>query len=162
MKHFQSPVYFAARALAPDCNVGQWSAVDRDRLNDLVPTLFKSMLLKMGHAEADIADLRSDLGRWALRSGQLSVPAPVPSPLAYWQGVALTVPLLAKVAIAIFSIVPSEACVERSFSHQSLVHSDLRNRMSDPTIHAVMSVRMNVGNLFEVPHVQKKAKVERE
>ena len=36
----------------------------------------------------------------------------------------------------------------------------LLDRMADPTIHALMSVRMNVGNLFEVPKVEKKVKVE--
>jgi len=67
------------------------------------------------------------------------------------------VPALIQVALAIFSIVPSEASVERSFSHQSSVFSDLRTRLDDSTVEAIeqdacqnkqsapplMTVRMN-------------------
>ena len=109
MKHFQTPIYFLARALAPDSDLALWAAADRDRLNDLVPTLLMPMLKKMGHTDGDIHQLRADLGRWVLRAGPLSMPNPVPHPLNYWEGVALTVPILAKVAIQVFSIVPSEA-----------------------------------------------------
>ena len=92
----------------------------------------------MGHGQEEEHMLRSDLGRWVLRAGPLSIPNPVPPPMVYWQGVALTVPLLAQIGISVFSVAPSEACVERSFSHQSLLHSDLRNRMSDQTVQSLM------------------------
>ena len=76
--------------------------------------------------------------------------------LTYWEGLALTIPLLSKIALSVYSIVPSEASVERSFSHQSIVHSDLRNKLSDEAVQSVMFVRMNVGNFFDVPQVVKK------
>ena len=60
----------------------------------------------------------------------------------------------------VFSIVPSEASVERSFSHQATLHSELRTKLKDKTIHALMYVRMNVGNFFEIPQATKKVKVE--
>ena len=63
------------------------------------------------------------------RHGALSIPDPAPEALSYWFELAVHVPLLSKVAVAIFSITPSEACVERSFSAQGLVHSDLRSNL---------------------------------
>jgi hypothetical protein len=68
----------------------------------------------------------------------------------YWEGVALHVPILAKLAIVIFGLAPSEACVERSFSHQGLLHSDLRGSLDDSSIKALMSVRMNLSHFFSV------------
>ena len=48
---------------------------------------------------------------------------------------------LSKVAIAILSICPSEASVERSFSMQSDVHSLERNKLSPDLVEAEMKVR---------------------
>lgn len=50
---------------------------------------------------------------------------------------------LSKVAIALLSICPSEASVERSFSAQSDVHSLDRNRLSDEIIEAEMNIKIN-------------------
>ena len=52
------------------------------------------------------------------------------TPLTFWREMAVYVPHLALVAIAVFSIAPSEAAVERSFSAQSLLHSDLRSAVA--------------------------------
>ena len=79
-------------------------------------------------------------------------------PLTYWNQVTIHVPILAKVALCIFSICPSEACVERSVSAQGLLHSDLRARLSDSTIEALMSVRMNVRRLYDVPCLPRQTK----
>jgi hypothetical protein len=98
------------------------------------------LLAKMGHGPEVLVDLRADVGKWVLRTGSLSMPNPVPLPLVYWHSNALTIPLLTKVALTIFSIVPSEAAVERSFSHQSLLHTDLRNKLHEDTIHDVQVV----------------------
>ena len=51
---------------------------------------------------------------------------------------------LAKVAIALLSICPSEACVERSFSVLSDVHTLDRNRLSNDIIDAEMSIKINL------------------
>lgn len=51
---------------------------------------------------------------------------------------------LSKVAIALLSICPSEASVERSFSAQSDVHSSDRNRLSNEIIEAEMNIKINV------------------
>jgi hypothetical protein len=53
---------------------------------------------------------------------------------------------LAKVAIALLSICPSEACVERSFSMQSDVHSLDRNRLLPELIEAEMKIKYNFQN----------------
>jgi hypothetical protein len=51
---------------------------------------------------------------------------------------------LSIVAIAILSICPSEACVERSFSAQADVHSEERNRLSNEVIEAEMNIKINM------------------
>jgi hypothetical protein len=51
---------------------------------------------------------------------------------------------LSLAAIALMSINPSEASVERSFSAQKLIHSDLRNRLGNDRIIAQMFIKINV------------------
>lgn len=47
------------------------------------------------------------------------------------------------VAIALLSIVPSEAAVERSFSMQGLIHSKLKNRMKDRRVERELFIKFN-------------------
>ena len=82
----------------------------------------------------DLPKLKAQIGQWVLRSGPLAVPVDHPTPLAYWQQIALDLPHLSIIAMVVFSIAPSEACVERSFSHQKQVHSDSRARLSDDSV----------------------------
>ena len=96
-----------------------------------------AVLKKMGYDATAQVQLNSEVGRWVARTGLLSIPPnPQPSPVQYWESIALILPMLAKVALTVFAINPSEASVERSFSHQSLVHSDLRSSLGDATIDA--------------------------
>ena len=50
---------------------------------------------------------------------------------------------LAHCALALLAITASEAAVERSFSRQGLIHSDLRNRSSDQSVYSQMCVAFN-------------------
>jgi len=50
---------------------------------------------------------------------------------------------IAPVALRIFSISPSTASVERSFSIQNYVHSKVRNRLSHDKVNKIMTVKMN-------------------
>ena len=96
-----------------------------------VSTYFLPLLAKFGHGPEILPDLQT-------RSGPLALPPnPMPSPANYWHGVAVHLPLLAKVVLTIFAITPSEACVERSFSNQTLLHTDLRSTLDDSTIQAL-------------------------
>ena len=49
-----------------------------------------------------------------------------------------------KIAIAILSICPSDACVERSFSCQTEVHSLDSNRMHNDIIEAEISIKFSL------------------
>ena len=146
-------------------------------------TYFVPLLNKLGHEDGTLQAVRAQLGQWVIRAGPLAIPPqPMPAPVDYWNTIALHMPLLAKVALTIFSISASEACVERSFSHQSLLHTDLRNSLDDTSIQAtqhsaqgwgsrannvhcaatLMVVRMNVPRMFNIPTLPsaKKARVE--
>ena len=53
----------------------------------------------------------------------------------------------------------SEASVERSFSNQTLLHSDLRNRLDEKAVADLMQVRMNLPKVFDIPEGNKKARI---
>ena len=59
-------------------------------------------------------------------------------------------PLISHAAVAILSVCASEAAVERTFSAQGLVHSDLRNRMSSDTVEAEMFIKFNARTVQKV------------
>ena len=92
------------------------------------------LLKKLGRGEDDLPKLRAQVGQWVHRSGSLAIPPLRPPPVLYWQQIALDLPLLSQIALAVFSITPSEASVERSFSHQGRVHSDLRNSLTEESV----------------------------
>ena len=63
--------------------------------------------------------------------------------------------LLTKIAVAVHKICPSEAAIERSFSHQGDVHTDLRNKLDPTSVRSIMMVRMNLANVFDIPGMPK-------
>lgn len=50
---------------------------------------------------------------------------------------------LSVIAMAILSVNPSEASVERSFSQQKFIHTPLRNRLHKETVEALMFIKVN-------------------
>ena len=68
------------------------------------------------------------------------------NPILVWSSFISSHNELSKVAIAILSICPSEASVERSFSMQSDVHSLERNRLSIELVEAEMRIKFNIEN----------------
>ena len=54
---------------------------------------------------------------------------------------------LVNVITAILSFCPSEACVERSFSIQSNVHSQERTRLAEELIEAEMNIKINLKDM---------------
>ena len=60
-----------------------------------------------------------------------------------WGGLIPSYNELSNVAIGILSIYPTEACVERSFSLLSDVHSAERNRLTPDVVEAEMNIKMN-------------------
>ena len=61
----------------------------------------------------------------------------------YWIQQYCRSPALSAVALCLLSIGISESCVERSFSAQQFIHSDLRNRMTADLVQAEMRIRCN-------------------
>jgi hypothetical protein len=74
-------------------------------------------------------------------------------------------PLISHAAVAILSVCGSEAAVERTFSAQGLVHSDLRNRLGDATVEAEMFIKFNQRTVAaaegEMQQAKRKAKAHR-
>ena len=114
------------------------------------------------------ASVKASIGAFLLK-----MPPFVPTPedvtaMHYWSVRAVSNPALAKASLRFLSIscrgflpkghsfllgkkrraveapgLPTEAAVERAYSHLKHIHSHLRNRLSDPSIDALMFIRMN-------------------
>ena len=63
--------------------------------------------------------------------------------LGAWKSMLDFVPELANVAVALFSICASEACVERSFSLKDRIHNKTRNRSTQELVEAQMFIKSN-------------------
>ena len=53
---------------------------------------------------------------------------------------------LGTTALALLNVHPTEACVERSFSIQSYIHTKLRNRLSADSVEMEMFLNINKEN----------------
>ena len=71
----------------------------------------------MQYVEGDKEIIKSELRKFIMREGLFKVQEPLDA-AAYWEQVAITSPRLAKFAKALLTIAPTEASVERAFSHR--------------------------------------------
>lgn len=162
-KHFSSFVTVLCRALQPDANLANWNREERLKVSNAMNSYGMAIIKKHGHTDEQAGALRAQLGQWVQRDGTLANPVgPVPQALHYWQEIALHVPLLSLVAKALFSIHPTEACVERSFSAMGLLHTDLRNSLSEESVKALLNVKFNTARLYNIPCMQRKKRVREE
>lgn len=130
--HFVASIcVFLAQFLDPKEDQASWEEDRRQTAADLL----------LRHVDGDPNVVRQDIGRFILRDGPYKAEAA--SAEAYWQQLAITAPRLAKVARKVLSIAPSEAAVERAFSHRKTIHSNIRNSLADASVEALMFVRMN-------------------
>jgi hypothetical protein len=172
-KHFGSTPYLLCSAFSPTADLSSWLTADRNKVNAAVGGYLLPLLKKFGHDDGVLPQLKVQVGQWVMRTGPLTIPeGSPPDPIMYWQSIAMNVPLLAKAVLCLFSLSPSEASVERSFSHQTLLHADLRSSLDDASIQAaqwcpglsrnttgpLMTVRMNVPIVFDLPKAQPRKK----
>jgi hypothetical protein len=68
---------------------------------------------------------------------------PASFPRAVWHLYLGDAPIISHAAVAILSVCASEAAVERTFSAQGLVQSDLRNRLGKDSVEAEMFIKFN-------------------
>ena len=64
-------------------------------------------------------------------------------PFAFWENHEKEFPLLASLAMKIFSCVPSSAGAERNFSAMGWFHSAIRNRLSAGKVQKMVFVKQN-------------------
>ena len=93
--------------------------------------------------EKDTAAMKAAVGSFLLRENPFPLTQEDKDFETYWRLRAVSSPVLAKVALKVGSISPSEAAVERAFSHLKLLHSKLRNRLHERSVDVLMFVRMN-------------------
>ena len=116
----------------PRVDQSSWDPVLRERMASLLVTSIGG----------DKATAEQEIGRFILREGPFKEDAKQ-SPSFYWQHLAITAPRLAKAAKRILAIAPSEAAVERAFSHRKTIHSQIRNSLTESSVEALMFVGMN-------------------
>jgi hypothetical protein len=97
-------------------------------------------------------DFVEEVGKYVLREGYFAMRPEVKDTKGYWRSMALDSPDLAKFVIGVMSISPTEASVERAFSHRKKIHSDIRNSLSEESVEALMFVRMNAKLLGVCAH----------
>lgn len=92
--------------------------------------------------EAALQAIAEDIGEYLLRRGDW-VHNPDETSEKYWQRLLLVAPNLPRVALTANAAHSTEACVERAFSAQGLLHSDLRAALSLEAINSLMVLRWN-------------------
>jgi hypothetical protein len=121
--------------------------VKRSALREWSAFLGRTQGTCFDHLDADIESLRKEL-----------VDDPAAFPRAVWNLYLTDAPIISYAAVAVLAVSGSEAAVERTFSAQGLVHSDLRNRMGDATVEAEMFIKFNQRTLMRAEsHKQTKA-----
>jgi len=94
------------------------------------------------------------------RLRRVHIENPQAFPRAVWNLYVDSAPIISHAAVAILSVCGSEAAVERTFSAQGLVHTDLRNRLGNATVEAEMFIKFNHRTLMRVegrlPRVHRK------
>ena len=99
------------------------------------------------HLDIDVEDLRKQYAD-----------DPPAFPRAVWNLYLMDAPIISHAAVALLSVCASEAAVERTFSAQGLVHSDLRNRLGDAIVEAEMFIKFNKRTVERMESHQPKVK----
>ena len=138
------------------------SASDRNKVITALTKFGLPLLQKHGFGAEASTILMQQFGQWTIRGGQMALQQrPYPPPLVFWESLTAHVPALGIIAQAIHSMHPTEACVERSFRAQGLLHSELRANLSQESICALMMVRMNIDRVYDIPQIKNPKKRER-
>ena len=129
-----------------DSSDTDFALVRRTALREWAAFLGRTQGTSFDHLDTDIEDLRKEHAE--------SLAA---FPRAVWNLYLIDAPIISHAAVAILSVCGSEAAVERTFSAQGLVHTDLRNRLGDATVEAEMFIKFNQRTLSGVEGVRRKA-----
>ena len=116
-----------------DSSDGDLALVKRNALREWAEFLGRTQGSCFDHLDLDIDELRTEYAK-----------TPSAFPRAVWNLYLKDAPIISHAAVAILSVCASEAAVERTFSAQGLVHSDLRNRLGDATVEAEMFIKFNM------------------
>ncbi|XP_065668867.1 uncharacterized protein LOC136088628 [Hydra vulgaris] len=110
--------------------------ISGDEMIDAIETLHKLGKMDSSIKECDdkilgeIADYRSNKGLFAKPFIWASVKHS--SPVSWWKGICCScAPILSNIASKILLLPPTSAAVERSFSRQSWIHNQKRNRLTN-------------------------------
>jgi hypothetical protein len=132
-----------------DSDDADFALVKRTALREWSAFLGRTQGTCFDHLDIDIEELRKEYAD-----------DPPAFPRAVWNLYLVDAPIISHAAVAILSVCASEAAVERTFSAQGLVHSDLRNRLGDATIEAEMFIKFNQRTVERVegqqPRVRRK------
>jgi hypothetical protein len=104
-------------------------------------------------------ELEKQLGQYVLHCAPFDdEPRQAECASEYWYRKVFVARELATAAIAVLGLCPTESSVERSFGEQSLVHTPLRNSLSEENVEAEVFLRQNFHLAFpDDPAVRKRA-----
>lgn len=120
---------------------------------DTIIVLLQNQMSAFNQKTGVFADLDTDRAR---RTRVAEKEGNIDNPCDIWGLKLRSAPELSHCALALLELTASEAAVERSFSRQGLVHSKLRNRLSDHTVQLSMSFAFNSRALQQSVAVEEK------
>ncbi|XP_065662478.1 uncharacterized protein LOC136085054 [Hydra vulgaris] len=123
--------------------------ISGDEMIDAIETLHKLGKMVSSIKECDdkilgeIADYRSNEGLFAKPFIWASVKHS--SPVSWWKGICCScAPILSNIASKILLLPPTSAAVERSFSRQSWIHNQKRNRLTNDRASKLVFISHNL------------------
>ncbi|XP_065672488.1 uncharacterized protein LOC136090221 [Hydra vulgaris] len=123
--------------------------ISGDEMIDAIETLHKLGKMDSSIKECDdkilgeIADYRSSEGLFAKPFIWASVKHS--SPVSWWKGICCScAPILSNIASKILLLSPTSAAVERSFSRQSWIHNQKRNRLTNDRASKLVFISHNL------------------
>lgn len=113
------PSHYPLRHSDLDCQE-TFNQPQREAMFDTLKKIGLPILSRLNFEESDVK-LQVQFGDWCTRSGRLA-DCTVKNAVDFWKLKKLYAPHLATVCLANYEASPTEACCERSFSHQVYCH----------------------------------------
>lgn len=120
-----------------------------DKLRSMGEYYFQELGLETSSITNKIDKLNAQMAAYILGGGLWELESEEETLVHYWTRQVFRVPELARVALFSCTPHPTEACVERTFSHQGLICNDLRGSLSEISVKSLMKVRFNYLALYK-------------
>ena len=138
--HWSMDIHRLALLVTPKTNYTTMKKQQLQENRELLERYIHSIKKKLGHS-IDSTELKEDVTAWINRSRN-DREGDGHDVRQFWANESIVYPHVGMIAHVLGKIPPSEASVERCFSHQKLLHTPLRNSLNVDKVNASMFIRM--------------------